>query len=705
MIEIKNLTKCFNKQVILSDLSLKLPSKGIVIFSGKSGCGKTTLLNIIALEDHKYTGTILFDNKVIDNISEYKKNYIFYNRYEDNLVLDLTIEENLRLFLNEAQYNIALEYIDKHELYYLLSNKANNISSGEYQKICLILALSRRAKITILDEPVGNIDIYSINDFYDDLKEMSKESLIIYVSHNDEDTDYLADYVLLFSNKTFKVTKKKDVFIDTKIEEHEEKFSIKNFFKMSRLWNKNISKLKSFIFFTMFYIFILLFLFTIYLLSLSKYDFYSYEISHVPTGAVYFDDKVNTNTDSLKKIVIKNIEEENMLYKRCETLYIENGAPNSYKTYRDTINFPFNKKYTKVKYMGICDEISINGEIFVIGKNEVIITNYLADKLGCNKGDIITISKIDLEIKEVILTNYDSDEVSPEFLEKYDYYYNIIYVSYDLIHELEELSCNASITTDTIVYTQNVNVYKFNENYINNNEHSKSFSFQELPLEPIGENGFYCSTAYYNSMFEKVPGFENDDFDLMFEYLSKVIGNTYTVTFEFGDYKFSKDMVLKGIITWSSVIVIPEDLYESIITELGIRNIDFIYNTALTGYTVNKNIFPEKSYRNFIKTLNDRDDYTFCKKNIYDNYYDVFTKKNDILKMTIAAEIIIIILLGLIYYFTIYRIEYRNYKKLQTKGYSLKYYYIINYSNRIISHIIIWLVLISALICLINTTI
>ncbi len=45
---------------------------------------------------------------------------------------------------------------------------------------------------------------------------MSKESLIIYVSHNDEDTDYLADYVLLFSNKTFKVTKKKDVFIDTK---------------------------------------------------------------------------------------------------------------------------------------------------------------------------------------------------------------------------------------------------------------------------------------------------------------------------------------------------------------------------------------------------------------------------------------------------------------------------------------------------------
>ncbi len=137
------------------------------------------------------------------------------------------------------------------------------------------------------------------------------------------------------------------------------------------------------------------------------------------------------------------------------------------------------------------------------------------------------------------------------------------------------------------------------------------FSFQELPLEPIGENGFYCSTAYYNSMFEKVPGFENDDFDLMFEYLSKVIGNTYTVTFEFGDYKFSKDMVLKGIITWSSVIVIPEDLYESIITELGIRNIDFIYNTVLTGYTVNKNIFPEKSYRNFIKTLNDRDDYTF----------------------------------------------------------------------------------------------
>ena len=686
MIEIKNLTKCFNKQVILSDLSLKLPSKGIVIFSGKSGCGKTTLLNIIALEDHKYTGTILFDNKVIDNISEFKKNYIFYNRYEDNLVLDLTIEENLRLFLNEAQYNIALEYIDKHELYYLLSNKANNISSGEYQKICLILALSRRAKITILDEPVGNIDIYSINDFYDDLKEMSKESLIIYVSHNDEDTDYLADYVLLFSNKTFKVTKKKDVFIDTKIEEHEEKFSIKNFFKMSRLWNKNISKLKSFIFFTMFYIFILLFLFTIYLLSLSKYDFYSYEISHVPTGAVYFDDKVNTNTDSLKKIVIKNIEEENMLYK--EDLFSNKILYNGSGIY--------------VKYMGICDKIPINEKISVIGKNEVIITNYLADKLGCNKGDIITISKIDLEIKEVILTNYDSDEVSPEFLEKYDYYYNIIYVSNDYINKLIKLNSDKNFRANVVERNKQDPLswpYTLVQKY-----KSSRYYFIE-PLEPIGENDFCCSMEYFYSVLEDIPGYVNDDYDLAIEYLSKVIGNTYTVTFELGGYKFSKDMVLKGITQVCEILVLNETLYEETRDLIGINSIDFFYSTKITGCVDNKGIFPEKSYRSFIKSINSRDDYNFYENNRLDDYYDIFTRKNDILKMALTVEIIIIILLGLIYYFAIYKVEYKNYRILQTKGYSLKYYYIINYSSRIISHIIISLILIITMICLMATVI
>ncbi len=73
--------------------------------------------------------------------------------------------------------------------------------------------------------------------------------------------------------------------------------------------------------------------------------------------------------------------------------------------------------------------------------------------------------------------------------------------------------------------------------------------------------------------------------------------------------------------------------------------------------------------------------------------------------MALTVEIIIIILLGLIYYFAIYKVEYKNYRILQTKGYSLKYYYIINYSSRIISHIIISLILIITMICLMATVI
>ena len=262
MIEINNLTKKFKNKTVLDNLSLTLPSKGIVTFNGKSGIGKTTLLNIIALEDRKYEGTVKYYNQEINNKHEFKEKYIFYNRYEDNLVKSLTVEENLKLFLNDEQYLKALEFIEKHELNYLLYTKAKKISSGECQKVCLILALSRRALITILDEPVGNIDADSIQDFYDDIVELGKEVLVIYVSHYEENIENFSDFIYTLKEGKIVCLKEQGI-IKESLTEQNNKFSLRKFFKMSRLWNKNVPKLRLVFFNLVFYVILAVLFFNI----------------------------------------------------------------------------------------------------------------------------------------------------------------------------------------------------------------------------------------------------------------------------------------------------------------------------------------------------------------------------------------------------------------------------------------------------------
>ena len=702
MIEIKNITKSFNKKVVLNNVSMKLPTTGIVILRGKSGCGKTTLLNILALEDKNYSGTILFDNKVLTNPLEFKKNNIFYNRYEDNLVLNLTVEENLRLFLNEEQYQKSLEYIDKYELYYLLDNNVNNISSGEYQKVCLIMALSKRAPITILDEPVGNIDMYSIKDFYDDLKEMVKEVLIIYVSHYEEDTDYLADYVYLFSELSFSIEKESQTFINKPLKENKMDVKLNKFLKMSKLWNKNNSKGKTIIFFTLFYFFIITILLNIYLLRFNKYDFYNYEIRNAPLGAIYFKDNINTNYDFIDDIVIKNIDNKNMLY---VSWTFKHEDMTEFLTFPQTIHYPSGKRQN-VKYLGICDKISVDGKVKELSKFDIIITDYIALNIDCSEGSIVEFQDYSFVVKDIINTGYNKDTINEEYFKEYEHFYNIVYVSNEFIDLKEELSCNNTFKTDTISYGEiNVWIGKFDETLLDTNGRSTYMSkFQRTPLPPLNDNEFYCGTDYFDLFLENISEYE-EDYEKLYDYLESCIGKTYLVTFEIDDYKFAKEMVFKGVLSATSYIVLPEKLYNEVREATGIYTIDYSFNTKEVAKNINNKTFPNEQYKSFFKSLNDRNDYFYLNKSLFDNIYNIFLNKNKTLFITLSIEILILILLGIIYYFAIYKVEFKNFRKLQTKGYSIKYYYIINYSSRVLVHIFITLILIIGFIFLMATLI
>ena len=691
MIEIKNLIKKFKNKLVLNDLFLKLPSKGIVTLNGKSGIGKTTLLNIIALEDKNYEGIVKYYNQDIINKHEFKEKYIFYNRYEDNLVKSLTVDENLKLFLNSEQYNTAMEYINKYELHYLLHTKTKKISSGEYQKICLILALSRRALITLLDEPVGNIDADSIKDFYDDIVDLGKEVLVIYVSHYEENIESISDFVYTLKDGEIICLKDHDI-IKCKLIEQDNKFSIKNFFKMSRLWNKNTPKLRLVLFNIVFYTIVAVLLLNIYLLTLSKYDFYAYELKNASVESFYFTDNVDVSFDCINNIEIKNLE--NCSY---QTMSYEGELEK--KTILKQLTFASN--YIDVKYIGITDELSVLGVSYTLDTYEIIITDYIADEINCNVGDFVEFSNNKLFVKAIIETDYLEQTHNPEYLKKYDYYYNIIYVSHKYIDYKDSVMANYSFDTSTKIFGINTRILNYDIVEVDLEKSSRLF-YTEFLVEKLDENSFYCGLDYFYSIFNGLPGYEEFDFDLMFDYLSKCIGNSYEVTFTIGEYSFSKNMVFKGVITEANNIVFSESFYNNVRAEIGLNDINYSYKTEINAKKIDET---SPSFNEFVRSLEDRSDYIYVNKSLFDNYYDVYITKNETLSKTLILEIILLTLLGVIYYYSIYKSEFKEYKKLQTKGYKLKYYFAINYAYRIVVHVVVFLFLFIGFMFLMGTLI
>lgn len=93
MLEIKNLYKRYD-ELIIDNLSITFPSHGMVVISGESGCGKTTLLNILGGIDQDYEGEILFDHQNIKTIKHYCRKHIGFIFQNFNLVNWLNVRQN-----------------------------------------------------------------------------------------------------------------------------------------------------------------------------------------------------------------------------------------------------------------------------------------------------------------------------------------------------------------------------------------------------------------------------------------------------------------------------------------------------------------------------------------------------------------------------------------------------------------------------------
>lgn len=253
MLEIKNLSKSFKisdsrSTLVLNNISFSLPNKGMFFILGKSGCGKSTLLNILSGLLTPDGGEVLFNGKDINKLSKKEHtNYlrhqigILFQRY--NLIEDMTVEENLSTTKSIKSIKSAdriESLLTKYGLIDKKKQKAYLLSGGEKQRIALIRTLLNDPKIIFCDEPTGALDEENSIKMMEELKEISKDRLVVMVTHNESlFKSYYDGYIYLENGE---IKDKKLIEINDEIENIDLKTKNIDTKFIGDVANKNIKK-------------------------------------------------------------------------------------------------------------------------------------------------------------------------------------------------------------------------------------------------------------------------------------------------------------------------------------------------------------------------------------------------------------------------------------------------------------------------------
>jgi len=210
MIEVKNLKKVYKTKKgvtvnALDGVSLRFPDTGMVFVLGKSGSGKSTLLNVIGGLDSFDSGEIIIKGKSsVDfkqrDFDSYRNTYIGFIFQEYNILEELTVGANIALAIElqgrratNEEINSILKEVD---LEGYGGRKPNELSGGQKQRVAIARALVKRPEIIMADEPTGALDSATGKQVFDTLKALSRDKLVVIVSHDREFSEKYADRII-----------------------------------------------------------------------------------------------------------------------------------------------------------------------------------------------------------------------------------------------------------------------------------------------------------------------------------------------------------------------------------------------------------------------------------------------------------------------------------------------------------------------------
>ena len=258
MLTLKNVKKSYTTgdftQVALDGVSLNFRENEFVAILGPSGSGKTTCLNVIGGLDKYDSGDLIINGKSTKEFSDsewdsYRNNSVGFIFQSYNLIGHLDIVSNVEMGMtlsgisSKIKRQKALEALERVGLKNHIHKKPNQLSGGQMQRVAIARALANDPKIILADEPTGALDTKTSVQIMELIKEISKEKLVIMVTHNPELAKDYADRIVEFRDGNI-VSDSNPLKSETKKEEYSLKKTSMSFFTALKLSAMNIKTKK-----------------------------------------------------------------------------------------------------------------------------------------------------------------------------------------------------------------------------------------------------------------------------------------------------------------------------------------------------------------------------------------------------------------------------------------------------------------------------
>ena len=206
IIELRQISKSFDGETVLDQISLNIHDNEFVTLLGPSGCGKTTTLRIIGGFETPDSGDVIFMGDRINDLPPYKRqvNTVF-QKYA--LFPHLNVFENVAFPLREKKLPKTeikakvQEMLDLVMLSGFGNRRVTSLSGGQQQRVAIARALVSHPKVLLLDEPLGALDLKLRKDMQVELKKIQKSTGItfIFVTHDQEEALSMSDTIVVMS--------------------------------------------------------------------------------------------------------------------------------------------------------------------------------------------------------------------------------------------------------------------------------------------------------------------------------------------------------------------------------------------------------------------------------------------------------------------------------------------------------------------------
>lgn len=205
-ITFEHITKSFDGETVLDDLSLNIKENEFMTLLGPSGCGKTTTLRLLGGFETPDSGRIFFDGKDITTLApnERKLNTVFqkyalfpHMSIAENIAFGLKISKKSKAYIDDKiKYALKLVNLDGFE-----HRSVDSLSGGQQQRIAIARAIVNEPKVLLLDEPLGALDLKLRQDMQYELIRLKNELGItfLYVTHDQEEALTMSDSIVVMN--------------------------------------------------------------------------------------------------------------------------------------------------------------------------------------------------------------------------------------------------------------------------------------------------------------------------------------------------------------------------------------------------------------------------------------------------------------------------------------------------------------------------